>query len=50
MVECSAAGTLKQSISDVKRSGRLHGIPTILVQGRSDTLVPVNHASRAYLA
>ena len=27
----------------------LHGIPTILVQGRSDTLVPVNHASRAYL-
>jgi hydroxybutyrate-dimer hydrolase len=28
----------------------LHGKPAILVQGRSDALVPINHASRAYLA
>jgi hydroxybutyrate-dimer hydrolase len=40
---------LKAGIQQVLRSAKLHGIPTILVQGRSDTLVPVNHASRAYL-
>jgi hydroxybutyrate-dimer hydrolase len=40
---------LKAGIQQVLRTGRLHGVPTILVQGRSDTLVPVNHASRAYL-
>ena len=34
----------------VQRSGNLHGKPAILVQGRSDTLVPINHASRAYYA
>ena len=28
----------------------LHGKPAIIVQGRSDALVPINHASRAYLA
>ncbi|TMA25248.1 MAG: hypothetical protein E6J88_09850 [Deltaproteobacteria bacterium] len=36
-------------VNEVLRSGKLHGVPTILVQGRSDALVPVNHASRAYL-
>ena len=35
-------------VSQVKRTANLHGKPAILVQGRSDTLVPVNHASRAY--
>ena len=40
---------LKAGVQQVLRSGRVRGIPTILVQGRSDTLVPVNHASRAYL-
>ena len=45
----AASNALKAGIQEVLRSGKLHGIPTILVQGRSDTLVPVNHASRAYL-
>jgi hydroxybutyrate-dimer hydrolase len=39
---------LQGGISQVKRTGNLHGKPAILVQGRSDTLVPVNHGSRAY--
>ncbi|HET7787383.1 MAG TPA: 3-hydroxybutyrate oligomer hydrolase family protein [Myxococcales bacterium] len=43
------SNALKAGIQQVLRSGRLHGVPTILVQGRSDALVPVNHASRAYL-
>jgi hydroxybutyrate-dimer hydrolase len=39
---------LQTGISQVKRTANLHGKPAILVQGRSDTLVPVNHGSRAY--
>ena len=30
-------------------NANLHGKPTIIVQGRADTLVPINHASRPYL-
>jgi hydroxybutyrate-dimer hydrolase len=40
--------TLQAGVSQVKRTANLHGKPAILVQGRSDTLVPVNHGSRAY--
>ncbi len=43
------SNALKAGIKEVLRTGRLHGVPTILVQGRADALVPVNHASRAYL-
>jgi hydroxybutyrate-dimer hydrolase len=43
------SNALKAGVQQVLRSGRVRGIPTILVQGRNDTLVPVNHASRAYL-
>src|SRR5205823_1562853 len=42
------SNTLKSGVQQVLRAGRVHGIPTILVQGRSDALVPINHASRAY--
>jgi hydroxybutyrate-dimer hydrolase len=42
------SNALKSGVQQVQRSARLRGIPTILVQGRSDALVPVNHASRAY--
>ena len=37
-------------VAAVKASANLHGKPAIIVQGRSDTLIPVNNASRAYLA
>jgi hydroxybutyrate-dimer hydrolase len=40
---------VRTGIAEVQASGKLHGKPAIIVQGRSDTLVPVNHASRAYL-
>jgi hydroxybutyrate-dimer hydrolase len=43
------SNALKEGVRQVLRSGRVRGIPTILVQGRNDALVPVNSASRAYL-
>jgi hydroxybutyrate-dimer hydrolase len=42
------SNALKAGLQEVLRTGKLRGIPAILVQGRSDALVPVNHASRAY--
>jgi len=44
------ATTLSQSIAAVKRTANLRGKPAVIVQGRSDTLLPVNHASRPYYA
>jgi hydroxybutyrate-dimer hydrolase len=41
---------VRAGISEVLLKGNLRGKPAILVAGRSDTLVPVNHASRAYAA
>jgi hydroxybutyrate-dimer hydrolase len=41
---------VRQGIREVQADGRLGGKPTIIVSGRSDTLIPVNHASRAYYA
>ncbi|MFA9215696.1 MAG: 3-hydroxybutyrate oligomer hydrolase family protein [Sphingomonadaceae bacterium] len=40
---------VRAGMAEVAASGNLHGKPAIIVQGRSDTLIPVNHASRAYL-
>jgi len=42
--------TVAANIKAVQRSGRLQGKPTIIVHGRNDALVPVNHASRPYVA
>lgn len=39
---------LRYGIDEVQLSGRLRGKPTLIVHGRADALVPVNHASRAY--
>jgi hydroxybutyrate-dimer hydrolase len=44
------AQALRQGIREATRSGWLHGKPTLVVQGRSDALLPVNHAGRAYTA
>ncbi|MDG0024825.1 D-(-)-3-hydroxybutyrate oligomer hydrolase [Trinickia sp. Y13] len=41
---------MRMSVRAVSVEADLHGKPAILVQGRSDALVPINHASRAYLA
>ncbi len=40
---------VQSGITEVLASGNLRGKPAVIVQGRSDTLIPVNHASRAYL-
>jgi len=44
------AARLHSSVDAIRVNANLHGKPAIIVQGRSDALVPVNHASRAYLA
>jgi hydroxybutyrate-dimer hydrolase len=41
---------VRAGMNDVLLKGNLRSKPTVIVQGRSDTLVPVNHASRAYVA
>jgi hydroxybutyrate-dimer hydrolase len=41
---------VRTGMNDTLLKGNLQSKPTIIVQGRSDTLVPVNHASRAYVA
>jgi hydroxybutyrate-dimer hydrolase len=38
------------SIDQVKRTGNLRGKPAVIVHGRNDGLVPVNHSSRPYFA
>jgi hydroxybutyrate-dimer hydrolase len=50
LLQNAAGTTLRASIETVKRSGNLRGKPVIIVQGRSDTLLPVNHTSRPYYA
>ncbi|GJI97366.1 D-(-)-3-hydroxybutyrate oligomer hydrolase [Duganella caerulea] len=40
---------VKAGMAEVAATGNLHGKPAIIVQGRSDTLIPVNFASRSYV-
>ncbi len=39
---------VRKGVSEVQLTGKLRGKPTIIVAGRSDTLLPLNHNSRAY--
>lgn len=39
---------VQDSVAAVVRNGNLQGKPAIIVQGRSDTLLPVNHTGRPY--
>ncbi len=39
---------LHEGLAEVQLTARLKDTPAIIVHGRSDTLVPVNHSSRAY--
>ncbi|MBN3751726.1 D-(-)-3-hydroxybutyrate oligomer hydrolase [Paraburkholderia sp. Tr-20389] len=41
---------MRRSVEAISVNANLHGKPAIIVQGRSDALVPINHATRAYLA
>lgn len=41
---------LQQGLNETRRSGQLHGKPALIVHGRNDALLPVNHTSRPYTA
>jgi hydroxybutyrate-dimer hydrolase len=45
-----ASDRVREGIEAVKLTSFLKNTPAIVVQGRSDALVPVNHSSRAYYA
>ena len=45
-----AAKALQTGIDETRRNGKLGGRPTIIVHGRNDALLPVNHTSRPYTA
>ena len=45
-----ASQRVREGIQEVLASARLKNTPAIVVHGRADALVPVNHASRAYYA
>lgn len=48
--EKQLAERVRNGLGKIRVDGDLHGKPTIIVQGRVDTLLPVNHASRPYAA
>ena len=48
--EQALAARVKTGLSEVRVSGDLRGKPTVIVHGRSDALIPVNHNSRPYAA
>ncbi|MFI1853114.1 3-hydroxybutyrate oligomer hydrolase family protein [Streptomyces sp. NPDC020480] len=43
------AERLADGLDATRRTGDLHGKPTLIVHGRDDARVPVNHSSRPYL-
>ncbi len=45
----SGSSALQAGIAETYRNGNLHGKPTVIVHGRDDALLPVNHTSRPYL-
>jgi hydroxybutyrate-dimer hydrolase len=42
------SAALRSGVNEVRVTGNLRAKPTIIVHGRSDALVPVNHTSRPY--
>ncbi|MBI5277163.1 MAG: hydrogenase [Burkholderiales bacterium] len=48
--EKAHSDAVKQGVADVQLGGHLRGKPTIIVAGRHDALLPVNHNARAYVA
>lgn len=41
--------TVQSAVAETYRNGNLRGKPTVIVHGRDDALIPVNHTSRPYL-
>ena len=46
----AAALKLQAGVNETRRNGNLRGKPAIIVHGRADALLPVNHTSRPYYA
>ena len=46
----AAAKKLQAGMAETQRNGNLRGKPAIIVHGRADALLPVNHTSRPYAA
>lgn len=46
--QASQAQRIADGIDAIRASGDLHGIPTVIVTGRSDAILPINHTSRPY--
>lgn len=44
------ARRVQEGIAEIRATGNLHRIPTLIVHGRDDARVPVNFSSRPYLA
>jgi hydroxybutyrate-dimer hydrolase len=40
---------VRAGMAEVQATGNLRGKPAVIVSGRADALIPVNHASRAYV-
>lgn len=45
-----AARKLQAGLDETRRNGNLRGKPALIVHGRADALLPVNHTSRPYAA
>lgn len=50
MAELALAERVRDGMAQVRVSGQLRGRPALIVHGRADALVPVNHTSRPYAA
>jgi len=46
----AASTALQTGLDETRRNGNLHGKPALIVHGRADALLPVNHTSRPYYA
>ncbi|GAB4123493.1 MAG: D-(-)-3-hydroxybutyrate oligomer hydrolase [Wenzhouxiangellaceae bacterium] len=46
----NADARLRESIAATRASARIAGIPVLIVHGRADALIAVNHSSRPYVA
>ncbi len=45
-----ASDGVRAGVAEVQLTARLKDTPTIMVQGRNDTVLPINHTGRAYYA
>lgn len=48
--EQALAARVKTGLNEVRVNGNLQGKPVVIVHGRADALIPVNHNSRPYAA